>query len=40
MVDEYAERGNTPMLLAIDGHVKAIIAVADTIKEDSAKAVE
>ena len=40
MVDKYAERGNTPMLLAIDGHVKAIIAVADTIKEDSAKAVE
>ena len=40
MVDEYAERGNTPMLLAIDGHVKAIIAVGDTIKEDSAKAVE
>lgn len=40
MVDEYAERGNTPMLLAIDGHVKAIIAVADTIKDDSAKAVE
>lgn len=40
MADEYAERGNTPMLLAIDGHVKAIIAVADTIKEDSAKAVE
>lgn len=40
MVDEYAERGNTPMLLAIDGHVKAIIAVADTIKEDSPKAVE
>lgn len=40
MVDEYAERGNTPMLLAIDGHVKAIIAVADTIKEDSAEAVE
>lgn len=40
MVDEYAERGNTPMILAIDGHVKAIIAVADTIKEDSAKAVE
>lgn len=40
MVDEYAERGNTPMLLTIDGHVKAIIAVADTIKEDSAKAVE
>lgn len=40
MVDEYAERGNTPMLLAIDRHVKAIIAVADTIKEDSAKAVE
>lgn len=40
MVDEYAERGNTPMLLAIDGHVEAIIAVADTIKEDSAKAVE
>ncbi|WP_314962723.1 heavy metal translocating P-type ATPase [Peptostreptococcus stomatis] len=40
MVDKYAESGNTPMLLAIDGHVKAIIAVADTIKEDSAKAVE
>ncbi|MGP1617813.1 heavy metal translocating P-type ATPase [Peptostreptococcus stomatis] len=40
IVDQYAQEGNTPMLLAVDGQVQALIAVADTIKKDSAMAVE
>ena len=40
MVDQYAQEGNTPMLLAVEGQVEALIAVADTIKKDSAMAVE
>lgn len=40
IVDQYAQEGNTPMLLAVDSQVQALIAVADTIKKDSAMAVE
>ena len=40
MIDDYANRGKTPILLAIDGSIKAIIAVADTIKEDSIETIE
>ena len=40
MIDDYANRGKTPILLAIDGNIKAIIAVADTIKEDSIETIE
>lgn len=34
-----AEQGQTPMLLAVDGQVAGIIAVADPIKADSAAAI-
>ena len=37
--NELSEQGKTPMLFAKDGELLGIIAVADTIKEDSAKAV-
>ncbi|MEM5948109.1 heavy metal translocating P-type ATPase [Spirochaetia bacterium 38H-sp] len=35
-----AEQGKTPILIAIDGQFAGIIAVADTLKVDSAKAIE
>ncbi len=35
-----AEQGQTPMLLAVDGQVAGIIAVADPIKADSAAAIK
>ena len=34
-----AEAGKTPMYLAVDGHAAGIIAVADTIKDDSVPAI-
>ena len=34
-----AEQGKTPLCFAADGEVLGVIAVADTIKEDSAKAI-
>ena len=37
--NELSEQGKTPMLFTKDGELLGIIAVADTIKEDSAKAV-
>ncbi|MDH4222500.1 MAG: heavy metal translocating P-type ATPase, partial [candidate division Zixibacteria bacterium] len=37
---ELAQDGKTPIYLAIDGKVSAIIAVADTLKENSKEAVE
>ncbi len=37
---ELAAQGQTPMLLAVDGAVVGIIAVADPIKSDSAQAVQ
>ena len=38
--DKLATDGKTPLLFAIDGKVLGIIAVADTIKSDSRKAIE
>ena len=35
-----ADEGKTPMLVAIDGRLGGIVAVADTVKPDSARAVE
>ena len=35
-----AEEGKTPMYIAIDGGLKGIIAVADTVKENSKKAID
>ncbi len=34
-----AEEGKTPMYLAVDGAAAAVIAVADSVKEDSARAI-
>ena len=39
-VDQLASEGKTPMLVAIDGEFRGIIAVADPIKESSKKAIE
>lgn len=38
--DALAESGKTPMFIAIDNDFKGIIAVADTVKENSKKAIE
>jgi Cu+-exporting ATPase len=38
--DKLAEEGKTPMYIAIDKKVAGIIAVADTVKENSKKAIE
>ncbi len=38
-MDELAEAGNTPMLVAIDGRPGGVIAVADTVKPESAAAI-
>ena len=38
-VDRLGEAGRTPMLVAIDGRPGGVIAVADTVKEDSAAAI-
>ena len=37
--EEYAESGKTPLLFAADGVLLGVIAVADTIKADSAEAI-
>ena len=37
--EEYAESGKTPLLFVVDGVLLGIIAVADTIKADSAEAI-
>lgn len=37
--DELAQEGKTPMYVSIDGELKAIIAVADVVKESSKKAI-
>jgi Cu+-exporting ATPase len=39
MADRYAEEGKTPMHVAIDGTYAGIIAVADVVKESSARAI-
>lgn len=38
--DNLASEGKTPMYIAIDGKIAGIIAVADTVKENSKKAIE
>lgn len=38
-LSQLEDEGKTAMILAVDGQIKALIAVADTLKEDSAKAV-
>ena len=38
--EELAEQGKTPLLFARDGRMLGIIAVADTMKEDSPKAIQ
>ncbi|WP_313569200.1 heavy metal translocating P-type ATPase [Acetoanaerobium noterae] len=38
--DRLAEEGKTPMYVAIDDKIAGIIAVADTVKENSKKAIE
>lgn len=40
MSEILGEQGKTPLYFAMDGEVQGIIAVADTIKEDSAKAIK
>ncbi|MBN2852115.1 MAG: heavy metal translocating P-type ATPase [Clostridia bacterium] len=39
MIDELANLGKTPLLVGIDGVLKSIIAVSDTVKEKSESAV-
>jgi Cu+-exporting ATPase len=39
-LSEYALKGQTPMCLAINGKLEAIISVADTIKESSIEAIK
>lgn len=36
---DYAQKGKTPILAAVDGALVAVLAVADTVKPDSAKAI-
>jgi Cu+-exporting ATPase len=38
-MDQLAEAGNTPMLVAIDGQPGGVIAVADTVRPESAAAI-
>lgn len=38
--DKLASEGKTPMYIGIDGRIAGIIAVADTVKESSKKAIE
>ncbi|MAT05884.1 MAG: copper-translocating P-type ATPase [Acidimicrobiaceae bacterium] len=39
VMDRLAESGRTPMLIALDGRPGGVVAVADTVKEDSAAAI-
>ena len=38
-MDQLAEAGNTPMLVALDGRPGGVVAVADTVKPESAAAI-
>ncbi|MGI6037480.1 MAG: heavy metal translocating P-type ATPase [Limnochordia bacterium] len=38
--DKLAEEGKTPMFVAIDGRLAGLIAVADTVKENSRRAID
>lgn len=37
--DAFAQTGKTPVLAAIDGELVAVLAIADTVKDDSASAI-
>jgi Cu+-exporting ATPase len=39
VADQAAGRGETPMYVAIDGHLAAVLTVADTVKTESAEAI-
>ena len=39
-IQELAEQGKTPMIVAVDGKLAGVIAVADPVRSDSAKAIE
>ncbi|MBI3601191.1 MAG: copper-translocating P-type ATPase [Nitrospinae bacterium] len=39
VADELSNHGKTPMYISIDGEIKGIIAIADTLKRDSVEAV-
>jgi Cu+-exporting ATPase len=39
VADELSNHGKTPMYVSVDGEIKGIIAVADTLKRDSVEAV-
>ena len=36
---QLADDGKTPMYVAVDGQAAGIVAVADTVKDDSAEAI-
>jgi Cu+-exporting ATPase len=38
--DQFAKEGKTPMYVAMNGHLSGIIAVADVVKESSARAIK
>jgi P-type Cu+ transporter len=38
-MDDYADKGQTPMLLAVDGRVVGLVSVSDPIKPDSKQAI-
>ena len=38
--ENFAQEGKTPIYIALNGHVAGVIAVADTLKENSVQAVE
>jgi len=38
-LDSYADRGATPMLVAVDGEIAGIVAAADTVKDGSKAAI-
>ncbi len=40
LAEAYSKEGKTPLIFSENGEVKGILAVADTIKEDSRKAIE
>jgi len=40
VLEELAEKGNTPMAVAIDGRAAGVVAVADTVREGSVAAIK
>ena len=39
-IDELENQGKTAMILIVDNEIKGIIAVADTLKKETAEAIE